>query len=108
MEKLIKEVPQCKHHKKKKLNPNEYWSPNPFEMYKHSVDSDSKEKKVKTTPTKFQENQNMKIEMLNECRSPINTKSDCSRQKGDFENRIGLIYSFGSDEALYNIWKLDE
>ena len=54
MEKLIKEVPQCKHHKKKKLNPNEYWSPNPFEMYKHSVDSDSKEKKVKTTPTKFQ------------------------------------------------------
>mgnify|MGYP001038395054 FL=1 len=56
MEKLIKEVHQCKHHKKKKLNPNEYWSPNPFEMYKHSVDSDSKEKKVKTTPTKFQEN----------------------------------------------------
>ena len=56
MEKLIKEVPQCKHHKKKKLKPNEFWSPNPFEMYKHSVDSNSKEKKVKTTPTKFQEN----------------------------------------------------
>ena len=50
----------------------------------------------------------MKIEMLNECRSPINTKSDCSRQKGDFETQIGLIYSFGSDEALYNIWELDE
>ena len=50
----------------------------------------------------------MKIEMLNECRSPINTKSDCSRQKRDFETRIGLIYIFGSDEALYNIWKLDE
>ena len=46
--------------------------------------------------------------MLNECRSPINTKSDCSRQKGDFETRIGLIYSFGSDEALDNIWELDE
>ena len=26
------------------------------EMYKYSVDSNSKEKKVKTTPTKFQEN----------------------------------------------------
>jgi len=50
----------------------------------------------------------MKIEMLNEFRSPINTKSDCSRQKWDFETRIGLIYSFGSDEALYNIWELDE
>ena len=46
--------------------------------------------------------------MLNECRSPINIKSDCSRQKGDFKTRIGLIYSFGSDEVLYNIWKLDE
>ena len=56
MEKLIKEVPQCKHHKKKKLKPNEFWSPNPFEMYKQTDDSDSKEEKVKTTPTKFQEN----------------------------------------------------
>ena len=33
MVKLIKELPQCKHHKKK-LKPNEFWSPNPFEMYK--------------------------------------------------------------------------
>ena len=49
----MKEVPQYKHHKKK-LNQNEYCSLNPFEMYKHSVDSNSKEKKVKTTPTKFQ------------------------------------------------------
>ncbi len=56
MEKLIKEVPQCKHHKKKKLKPNEFWSPNPFEMYKQTDDSDSKEEKVKTTPTNFQEN----------------------------------------------------
>ena len=56
MEKLIKEVPQCKHHKKKKLKPNEFWSPNPFEMYKQTDDSYSKEEKVKTTPTNFQEN----------------------------------------------------
>ena len=56
MEKLIKEVPQCKHHKKKKLKPNEFWSPNPFEMYKQTDDSDSKEEKVETTPTNFQEN----------------------------------------------------
>lgn len=56
METLIKEVPQCKHHKKKKLKPNEFWSPNPFEMYKQTDDSDSKEEKVKTTPTNFQEN----------------------------------------------------
>ena len=60
MEKLIKEVPQCKHHKKKKLKPNEFWSPNPFEMCKQTDDSDSKEEKVKTTPTNFQENQNIK------------------------------------------------
>jgi len=56
MEKFIKEVPQCKHHKKKKLKPNEYWSPNPFEMYKQTADSGSKEEKFKTTPTNFQEN----------------------------------------------------
>ena len=51
MDKLIKEVPQCKHHKKKKLKPNEFWSPNPFEMHKKTDDSDSKEEKVKTPPT---------------------------------------------------------
>ena len=56
MEKFIKEVPQCKHHKKKNLKPNEYWSPNPFEMYKQTVDSESKEEKFKTTTTNFQEN----------------------------------------------------
>ena len=56
METLIKEVPQCKHHKKKKLKPNEYWSPNPFEMYKNPNNYDSKEEKVKTPPTNFQEN----------------------------------------------------
>ena len=39
---MIKEVPQCKHHKKK-LKPNEFWSPNPFEMYKKIDDLDSKE-----------------------------------------------------------------
>ena len=50
MEKLIKEVPQCKHHKKKKLKPNEFWSPNPFEMYKQSDDPNSNEEKVKTNP----------------------------------------------------------
>ena len=50
MDKLIKEVPQCKHHKKK-LKPNEFWSPNPFEMYKKTDDSGSKEEKVKTPPT---------------------------------------------------------
>ena len=49
MEKLIKEVPQCKHHKKK-LKPNEFWSPNPFEMYNQSDDSNSNEEKVKTNP----------------------------------------------------------
>ena len=42
MEKFIKEVPHCKHYKKK-LKPNEYWSPNPFEMYKQSVAYESKE-----------------------------------------------------------------
>ncbi|RTZ83484.1 MAG: hypothetical protein DSY94_08190 [SAR324 cluster bacterium] len=47
MDKLIKEVPQCKHHKKKKLKPNEFWSPNPFEMYKKTDDSDSKEERKK-------------------------------------------------------------
>ena len=51
MVKLIKEVPQCKHHKKKKLKPNEFWSPNPFEMYKKKDDSDKKKEKVKTTHT---------------------------------------------------------
>ncbi len=56
MEKLIKEVPQYKHHKKKKLKPNDFWSPNPFEKYKQTVDFDSKEEKVETTPTNFQEN----------------------------------------------------
>ena len=71
MEKLIKEVPQCKHHKKKKLKPNEFWSPNPFEMYKQTDDSDSKEEKVKTTPTNFQENQNMKKEKLNDWGYPF-------------------------------------
>ena len=25
---------QCKHHRKKKLSKNEYWSPNPFELEK--------------------------------------------------------------------------
>ena len=50
MVKLIKEVPQCKHHKKKKLKPNEFWSPNPFEMYKQSDDPASKEEKLKTFP----------------------------------------------------------
>ena len=40
---MIKEVPQCKHHKKKKLKQNEFWTPNPFEMYKKTDDSDSKE-----------------------------------------------------------------
>ena len=51
MEKLITEVPQCKHHKKKKLKPNEFWSPNPFEMYKQSDEPNLKEEKVKNNPT---------------------------------------------------------
>ena len=50
MEKLIKEVCQCNNHKKKKLKPNEFWSPNPFEMYKKIDDSDKKKEKVKATP----------------------------------------------------------
>ena len=45
MVKLIKEVPQCKHHKKKKLKPNEFWSPNPFEIYKIKKDSDKKKQR---------------------------------------------------------------
>ena len=36
MVKLIKEVPQCKYHKEK-LKPNEFWTPNPFEMYKKQM-----------------------------------------------------------------------
>ena len=51
MEKLIIEVPQCKHHKKKKLKPNEFWSPNPFEIYKKSDDPNPEEDTVKTNPT---------------------------------------------------------
>ena len=51
MEKLIKEVCQCNNHKKKKLKPNEFWSPNPFEMYKQSDDPNSKEETVITNPT---------------------------------------------------------
>ena len=51
MVKSIKKVPQCKHHKKKKLKPNEFWSPNPFEIYKKSDDPDKKKEYVKTTPT---------------------------------------------------------
>jgi len=51
MVKLIKEVPQCKHHKNKKLKPNEFWSPNPFEMNKETDNSDKKKDKVKTTTT---------------------------------------------------------
>ena len=50
MVKPIKEVPQCKHHKKK-LNSNEFWSPNPFEMYKKTDGSYKKQEHVKTTPT---------------------------------------------------------
>ena len=49
MVKLIKEVPQCKHHKKKKLKPNEFWSPNPFEMYK-KIDDPDKKKEIKLIP----------------------------------------------------------
>ena len=51
MVKSIKKVPQCKHHKKKKLKPNEFWSPNPFEIYKITDDSYKEEEHVKTTPT---------------------------------------------------------
>ena len=36
MKRLIKQVLQCKHHKKKKLKPNEVQSPNPREMYKNN------------------------------------------------------------------------
>ena len=49
MVKLIKEVPQCKHHKKK-LNSNDFWSPNPFEIYKQTDNSDSKVEEGITTP----------------------------------------------------------
>ena len=45
----IKKVPQCKHHKKKKLKSNEFWSPNPFEMYKKTDESYKKQEHVKTT-----------------------------------------------------------
>lgn len=39
-----KKIPQCKHHRKKKLSKNEYWSPNPFELRKtyETVDRESK------------------------------------------------------------------
>ena len=40
-------------------------------MYKQTDDSDSKEEKVKTTPTNFQENQNMKKEKLNDWGYPF-------------------------------------
>ena len=51
MVKLIKVVPQCKHHKKKKLKPNEFWSPNPFEIYKRTDDPIKRKKRLKLLPT---------------------------------------------------------
>ena len=50
-EKIRLQLQNQSHLQKKKLKPNEFWSPNPFEMYKKTDDSDSKEEKVKTPPT---------------------------------------------------------